>query len=171
MTPTYCLTSIIAPALDLLPPAMDTPSARAQLLATALQESGAALTARRQISSYRNGVPVLGPARGLWMFERHGGTAGVLEHRASRALAADVLLAQGMVNPPLRAVHMALEHDDMLAACFARLLLWTDPRALPAGPADSAQGWLIYLGTWRPGKPKPLTWAGHFATAWKAVMA
>ncbi len=169
MTPAGCLSTVIVPALGLLTPPMDTPPARAMLLAIALQESG--LQHRRQIGSYRDGKPVFGPARGWWQFEKDGGTAAVLEHPASRRQAADVLAAQGMVDPPLRAVHLALETDDLLAACFARLLLWTDPRGLPRSPADHAQGWLIYLGTWRPGKPKEQTWAGHFATAWRTVNA
>lgn len=167
MTPAACLSTVLVPALGLLPPPMDTPAARAMLVAIALQESG--LRHRRQIGSYRDGKPVFGPARGWWQFEKDGATAAVLEHRATRVLAADVLTAQGLVDPPLRAVHLALETDDLLAACFARLLLWTDPRALPRGPADYPQGWLIYLGTWRPGKPKEQTWAGHFATAWGVV--
>lgn len=167
MTPAACLTAVIAPALGLLPALMDTPAARAMLVAIALQESG--LRHRRQIGSYRDGKPVLGPARGWWQFEKDGATAAVLEHRASRTLAKDVLEAQGMANAPVRSVHQALETDDVLAACFARLLLWTDPRALPSGPSAYPQGWLIYLGTWRPGKPKEQPWAGHYATAWEAV--
>ena len=56
------------------------------------------------------------------------------------------------------AIYAALEYDDVLAAGVARLLLWTDPKALPpVGDVDAA--WALYLRTWRPGKPKPDSWA------------
>jgi len=51
---------------------------------------------------------------------------------------------------------------------FARLLLWTLPSALPT-TAD--EGWTQYLDAWRPGKPHPATWAGHWATADLAIPA
>jgi hypothetical protein len=65
-----------------------------------------------------------------------------------------------------RGIHLAIEHNDILAACFARLLLWTDPRLLPQGPERAVDGWAQYLATWRPGKPHAATWGGHFSTAW-----
>lgn len=57
------------------------------------------------------------------------------------------------------AVYAALEYDDMLAACVAWLLLWTDPKALPpVGEVDA--GWALYQRTWRPGKPASPDLAG-----------
>lgn len=157
---------VLDPAFRLLPESMDSWPARAMLEAIARQESGADLKHRRQIGSYRNGAPVFGPARGLWMFEKGGGVAGVLEHRASRAHAARVCHVYGLDPTRLTTVHHALEHQDVLAAVFARLLLYTDPRLLPQSAKESAQGWLIYLATWGPGKPKPQTWAAYFTAAW-----
>jgi len=56
----------------------------------------------------------------------------------------------------------------VLAAGVARLLLWTDPKALPAiGDADA--GWSLYLRTWRPGKPHPKTWPALYAQAMAVV--
>lgn len=148
----------IAPALDLLPDSMDSKEARCLLLAIGLQESG--FQTRRQKR---------GPARGLWQFERGGGVSGVLRHPASAALAKRVCAARG-VTADSPSVYLLLEHDDILAAAFARLLLWTDPAPLPAlGQADAA--WDYYESTWRPGKPHPERWAGHYAAALKAVRA
>lgn len=142
----------IVPALALLPPAMNTPQARILLLAIGLQESR--FQHRRQIG---------GPARGFWQFERNGGVQGVLTHSASRDDALRICVDRHVV-PDSATVHAALETDDVLAAAFARLLLWTDPRRLPAiGDADGA--WALYLRTWRPGKPHPHTWPALYAKA------
>ena len=60
------------------------------------------------------------------------------------------------------------EWDDVLAAAFARLLLFTDPAKLPKlGDADGA--WQLYLRTWRPGKPHPHTWPDLYAQALEAT--
>lgn len=152
---------VVQPALALLPPAMDSRAARVLLLAIAGQESG--LRARVQ-HPLRPGMPP-GPARGLWQFEQAGGVAGVLRHDATRELAAGVCRLRGV--PATRvAVWPALATDDVLAAAFARLLLWTDPAPLPA---DEAGGWALYLRTWRPGRPHPDRWPANFAAAQGAV--
>lgn len=150
--------SAVAPALALLPARMASPAAEVMLLAIGLQESR--LTHRRQIG---------GPARGLFQFERGGGVRGVLLHPASRGHALAVCAARG-VEPVESAVYARLEHDDVLSAAFARLLLWTDPLPLPAlGQADAA--WNLYIRTWRPGKPHPKTWARLYAQALAEVTA
>ncbi|MCY1226558.1 hypothetical protein D9M72_387930 [compost metagenome] len=143
----------IEPALALLPLKMDTPAARLLLLAIGLQESR--FLYRRQLGS--------GPARGLWQFERGGGVRGVLTHPASREHAYRICGIRG-VEPVAAAVHPALEADDVLAAAFARLLMWTDAWRLPA-VGDVQGGWEIYVRTWRPGRPHPQTWAGLYAQA------
>lgn len=146
----------IEPALALLPANMDSPAARVMLLAIGLQESR--FVHRRQIG---------GPARGFWQFERGGGVFGVLTHAASAALARQVCDARG-VAPTTAAVYGRLENDDVLAAAFARLLLWTDAARLPA--VDDKDGaWALYLRTWRPGKPHPQTWPALHARAMAEV--
>ncbi|MNL60597.1 hypothetical protein D3C87_1844250 [compost metagenome] len=66
--------------------------------------------------------------------------------------------------PDAASVYATLEKDDVLASAFARLLLWTDPKALPdVGAKDAA--WALYLRTWRPGKPHPQTWSDLYAKA------
>lgn len=145
-------THILTPALSMLPAMMGTPKARVMLLAIALQESGLA-----------HRVQVGGPAHGLWQFERGGGVKGVLRYHTTRDLARHVCRERG-VNPNRWAVYKALSHDDILAACFARLLLWTDPHALPA-LGDESGAWDLYLRTWRPGKPRPVHFSGNYRQA------
>ncbi len=166
-TSLYVLNHVLPVSAALLPPQMDTPAARAMLVSIGLQESG--FRYRRQVAGRgTDGTRAYGPARGWWQFEM-GGTEGVLEHRASRESAAAVLTVLGYGSPNAREVHLALEHNDVLASCFARLLLWTDPRMLPQDASKGPDAWLAYYSTWRPGKPRPQTWAAHFAAAWTAV--
>ncbi|MFY1862287.1 hypothetical protein ACOTB5_30695 [Achromobacter xylosoxidans] len=151
------ISSAVAPGLALLPERMDTPEARVMLLAIGLQESR--FVHRRQIG---------GPARGFWQFEKgtrasRGGVWGVYLHPASKGHLAALCRARSVACEP-DAIYAALEYDDVLAAGLARLLLWTDPKALPpVGDADA--GWALYLRTWRPGKPKPDSWPDLYRQA------
>lgn len=155
MTPELFQRIALVPALSLLPPAMDTPAARAFILAICLQESG--LTARRQRD---------GPARGLAQFEK-AGVNGVLTHAASSTHAKAICAALS-IQATTTSVHAALQYADVLTAVFARLLLWTLPQALPARE-DSSGAWSQYLSAWRPGKPHRETWATHYAHGWAVV--
>lgn len=139
------LCDVITPAYALLPAAMQSENATVMLLAIGLQESR--LTYRSQIG---------GPAKGLWQFERGGGVRGVLTHDSSKSFA-EQLCRWRSVEPTADAVYAALESDDVLAAGFARLLLWTHPAPLPA-ITSQFEAWKYYLRTWRPGKPHPETW-------------
>lgn len=131
----------------------DSPEARVMLCAIGLQES-----------RFRHRRQVGGPARGFWQFERGGGVAGVLNHASSRGPTAAVLALRG-VKPA--DAYATLETDDMLACAFARLLLYTDPRPLPAiGDVDGA--WDYYIANWRPGKPHRGTWDALYAQAQRA---
>lgn len=147
----------ITPALALLPGRMDTPGACVMLLAIGLQES-------RFVHRHQVG----GPARGFWQFEKgtrasRGGVWGVFLHAASGDHLATLCKARSVAGDP-DAIYAALEYDDVLAAGVARLLLWTDPKPLPAvGDADA--GWALYLRTWRPGRPHPQTWPGLYRRA------
>ena len=158
------LRSAITPAMAMLPAAMDSAQARVMLLAIGLQESR--LTARCQIV---NGGGK-GPARGLWQFERGGGCAGIVRHEASRFWTAEVCKARG-VEFSAAGIWAALETDDILAAACARLLLFTDAKALPA-IGDEQGAWALYAyRCWRPGKPHPETWPANYAAAVDAVNA
>lgn len=159
MTLDEITTVAINPALALLPNQMDSPSARVMLLAIGLQESR--FEFRRQLGN--------GPARGFWQFElgseaSRGGVWGVYLHQASRYWVDVLCTARGVLYQPL-AIWRALEHDDVLAAGLARLLLFTDPHKLPA-LGDERGAWVMYAKrTWRPGKPHPDTWPGFHAQA------
>lgn len=147
---------IIRPALKLLPEHMRAPHCLPIMGAIAAQETN--LRARVQ---YGNG-----PAHGLWQFERGGGVVGVLNHHTTADTARELCNAFTVLHTSL-AVWRALPLNDHLAACFARLLLWTDARPLPA--IDDADGaWAYYIRNWRPGKPHPSRWAAHYAAALEA---
>lgn len=150
------LANIIEPALRILPPMMTSDGAKAMLLAIGMQESR--LEYRKQIN---------GPARGLWQFERGGGVQGVLRHHLTSDYAKDVCWKLGNAGT-VASVYRGLASDDVLAACFARLLLWTLPGALPA--RDNVNGaWDQYIAAWRPGKPHRHTWADFYTQAWEVV--
>ena len=158
MSPGQLLSAAIIPALRLLPPRMDTPAARTILLAIAYQES--AIKHRRQVG---------GPARGYWQFEMGGGVRGVLNHAASKLhiqYALDFLDYDPASD--FTECYRFIEHNDVLAAAFARLLLWTDAAPLPT---DANGAWALYLRTWRPGKPHPDKWAANFQKAKDAIEA
>jgi len=142
---------ILSPALRLLPGKMDTLAARRMLLAIGLQESGFATMVQ-----YGNG-----PARSYWQFERGGGVAGVLRHPSSKDIA-EAVCRQRNVPANSLAVWKAMETDAQLGACFARLLLYTDPMPIPIG---ASEGWACYLRNWRPGKPHPDKWPSCWTAA------
>lgn len=141
---------ILEPALSLLPEPMASPRARAVLVAIALQESG--LDHRRQLAG--------GPARGWWQFEEIG-VEGVLSHHATveYAQAVCTLLGYSLVAED---VYVAIEDNDLLAACFARLLLWRHPDPLPETRDD---GWHQYITLWRPGITRIEKWNDNWYTA------
>ena len=160
----------IDPGLALLPSAMDTPAARVLMLAICGQEAD--FTHRWQVYDLKR-PEARGAARGLWQFERDGAVRGVLTHERSRSYAIEVCAERG-VKPTVDAVYQTLHADDVLAGAFARLLLWTDLRALPAvGEVEAA--WQMYLRNWRPGAytngntrqraDLRAKWDGYYATA------
>lgn len=152
---------IIPAAYSLLPPRMNSPKATAMLLAIAGQESN--FVCRKQGNS--------GPARGFWQFEK-AGVRGVAQHTSSREhlKAALAGLQYSASVGQVAALHAIVEHNDVLAAVFARLLLWTLPDRLPTRD-DPRAGWAQYISAWRPGKPHPETWDHHFTVAWSIVDA
>lgn len=147
-------------AFALLPGSMNTPAAKAMLLAVGLQESDEFRT-RRQYGG--------GPARGFWQFEKKGGVAEVLGAASTRKHIAHVC-AELREAATVESCYVAIEHNDVLAAAFARLLLWKHPNLLP--PQNQPDlAWRIYVESWRPGKPHRKTWNAYYAQAWALVMA
>lgn len=167
MSPDLFLTTIIDPALELIATIggpKPTDDVRRFELCISLQEAGRDLKARYQNSP----ANTPGPARGRWQMEQGGGVQGVLTHQASRTLAA-TLCGVLEVAPNPGAVWRALEGHDLLAAGFARLLIWTDPNPVPV---TAQQGWDCYAKRlWRPGQPHPDTWPENWKTADVTVAA
>lgn len=148
----------ILPALAVLPERMNSREAIVMMLAIGLQESR--LIHRRQI-------PVA-HARGLWQFERGGGVRGVLNHRTTSKTSRNLCI--GLIGTDkLQTVYEELEFSDTLAAIFARLLLWTDPRSLPE-IGDKNGSWDLYMRTWRAGKPHRKTWDAYYKSATEFVV-
>lgn len=148
----------IPAAYAVLPAPMKSEAATAMLLAIALQESKA---------RYRHQLG--GPARGFWQFEAGGGVQGVLTHPATQMHARSALnLLCYPASLTVNVIHGAIEHNDALAAVFARLLLWSLPQALPVS-TDDAGAWDQYMAAWRPGRPHRSTWAPNYAVAWSMV--
>jgi len=166
MTPETLNSFLLPSCLALFPEKYNTPEARALLIAIALQESD--LKHRQQlIGNHRNWwESVNGPATSFWQFEKIG-IQGVLEHRRTGELARIVLDRLGYpVDVPT--IHKAIAHNDILAACMARLALYRLPQALPTRGQPEI-GWRQYVEAWRPGKPKPERWPERFELAWKVV--
>lgn len=159
------LHTAINPALQILPKRMHSDAACVMMLAAGLQES------RLQFRFQKvAGDPYAkGPARGLWQFER-GGVFCVMTNRATDAYAKVLCKARGVPFDQVL-IHARLEFDDVLAAGFARLLLFADPRPLPTAHADPEAAWQCYLRNWRPGRPHRETWDEFHAQARAQVLS
>lgn len=174
MTPYELYKSAVIPAYKLLPSNMNSEKASLMLLAIPMQESG--LTERRQliievIDGKKKLVPK-GPAVSFWQFEQgdeksRGGVWGVLNHYRVGPTAVFVCKALG-VEPTAPKVWEAMQTNDVLAACMARLLLYSSPKALPE-IGDVQGAWKMYMDTWRPGKPHAETWPAHYVAARAAL--
>lgn len=156
MTLDDIITKAYLPALDIIG-VKDSDEARVMMLAVGLQESR--FEHRRQMNN--------GPAMGFWQFERGGGVRGVLRHATSKAKAAKLCQARNTMDMEMQA-WQGLQYDDVLAAGFARLLLLTDPRALPE-INEREDAYLYYIRNWRPGRPHPESWPKNYAKAIDAV--
>lgn len=148
--------AIRAALTEHLPSRMDTVSARLIMLAIQKQEDPEErryqVVKRTEATKPENIVgerTAKGPARSLWQMELGGGVRGVFNHPSTSAYISDIC-GQLHVDANIPACWQTIEHNDVLAACFARLLLWSDPKAIPK--VNDAEGAFdLYLRTWRPG--------------------
>ena len=141
-------------AFDLLPAKLNSRERRILVAASGYQE-----TSYLTRFQYNNG-----PARSYWQFEngRLAAINGVLNHKATKAMARSVCEARG-VEPERMAVWKAMETDDVLGAAFAAMLIYTDPFAMPT---TKQAAWTMYADRlWRPGKPHPEKWTESWAFA------
>lgn len=146
----------IEQALAILPQVMHSDAARLLMLTIQKQEDPQLLRYQRVKRTAKTAPDNVvdrnwakGPARGAWQFEQGGGVKGVLQHSMTSEVAEGVCKLLGVRDTP-GSVWRNLETNDVLAACFARLLLWSDPRTLPA-IGDEPEAFQLYLRTWRPG--------------------
>ena len=160
----------IQAGLELLPSKMGTAAARVLLYATSRQENPT--RSPRQLVKVDGKLQPIGPAAGDYQFEKGGGVRGVLTHPASAAHAREACRQRGYA-PSASEVFTAIQVDPVLAAALARLLYYTDPKALPV-IGDEQGAWGLYLRTWRPGayarQPEELRakWSKSYAEAVKA---
>lgn len=139
-----------------LPDRMDTVGARLMMLTIQKQEDPEErryqVVKRTEATAPENVVgqrTAKGPARSLWQMELGGGVRGVLNHDSTAGYISDIAISMDVSPFPITCWH-AIEQNDVLAACFARLLLWSDPLKMPS--ISDAEGALsLYLRTWRPG--------------------
>ncbi len=161
----------VAPAAySLLPLKMQTLEATALLYAIGLQES------RFEYRDQTDPLQREGPALGFWQFERGGGVRGVMRHPASKVHLYNALEAlqykkradqlPATLDAQEDFVWRAIEHNDVLGWLVARLLLYTDGKALPSEVLGPVAGWLAYTRNWRPGKPHPETWDEFWRQGW-----
>lgn len=141
----------LSAGLNLLPRSMDSLHARAQLLKIGMQESRF-LYRRQMVGSPPKPV---GPAAGLWQFER-GGIRALFRHELTRPHMLALCEHFGL-HPEEGAVWQAIQKNDALAAAVARLNLFWHPKKLPAFDDEQAS-WDYYVACWRPGKPHRHTW-------------
>lgn len=130
------------------------------ILAIALQESRAKF--RKQIGA--QGLPT-GPANSYVQFEKGGGVKGVLNHASTKGKITRIL-ADYDINRTEQDVWEAMRYHDILAACMARLLIYTLPDSLPV---TAQQGWDQYISAWRPGHPHRQTWDAFWQQADEAT--
>jgi len=141
--------------VSLLPPRLDSPEAKAMMIAIAMQESR--WDERRQIG---------GPARGFFQFEL-AGVRGVLNHKTSQPIICSVLDRLDYDYQPMTSFE-AITHNDVLAFSYARCLLWTLPDPLPLR-GEAGEGYRQYIESWRPGRPHRASWNKFFNDAWAIV--
>lgn len=154
MIPTH-VERAVDEALRILPAQMDTPQARVMVFAIGLQESQ--FEHRRQLIKKGGALQPIGPAKSYWQGEVTGGMcSGIRTRDATRYWVHHLCGVRGVAFTA-RAIWNAIEHDDVLAAGCARLLLFSDPKKLPAID-DARSGWNLYARTWRPGQPHRETW-------------
>lgn len=154
MTPAIILQAIIRPALLLLPTVMASREAERMLLA---------------ISIYETGLESRSPVGGWWDLDEAG---YVLRHPETSGYASQACRTLA-IDPVEKDAKLVLRFNDVLAAVFARLLLWTLSAPLP-GARNQRGAWDQYVEAWRPrrlrGEQWPLAWEEARQTAAKFAL-
>lgn len=121
-----------------------------------------------QESRFEHRFQIGGPAHGFWQSEYGGGAwTGVLNHPATRDISRGILIAMAYGEPDI-GDYKGIAHNDVLAYCLGRLLLWTLPQALPQR-GETQKAWEQYIEAWRPGRPHRGTFDAFYDEAWRLV--
>lgn len=153
MKPDLFFSSIVDPWLRWLQPIAQVPyEDRARVLV---------MTIAGQEANWMYRLQIGGPARSYWQFEKGGGAVGLFNRTPTQLYNVCAALD---IKYDLTTVFEAMAWHDGLATSMARLLLWTDPKPLPA-VGDQQGAWDYYLGLWRPGMPRPDSWPSRYQTA------
>lgn len=144
----------ITDALGLLPPFMTSPEAEVLISAIGAQESE--WIYRQQIG---------GPAHSFLMFEE-GGIRALMSNYATETYV-DLLCEHFGLAFSVESIYDAILTNDVLAVALGRLLLYADPKTLPA-IGDQEGAWRYYLDTWRPGRPRPQDWPPNYQASVEA---
>lgn len=134
-------------------------------LAIKHQESGATVV-RDQ------GDPaVIGPATGMWQFERMGGVWEILNTGKTKDIAAELCRRVGVAAQPDPVWRLfTTAAGDELACAFARMLTWVDPAALPPVTLSAEQeAYDYYIRRWRPGAKRRAAWQDSWRVAVETV--
>lgn len=155
LSPDLLLTLFVTPTLKFLERRCGIPvTAEAEVMVMAIAG---------QESNWQYRLQQGGPARSFWQFESGGGVYGVVNHASTKDKIKTVCGAL-LIEPTQSAIYEAMAWNDLLAAAMARLLLFTDPNALPA-LGDEQGAWDLYLRVWRPGMPHPENWPRVYGMA------
>jgi hypothetical protein len=157
MNPNLLYKTAIIPAMNMLGSLgiKNTFKAHQLILAIAIQESGVAY--RRQVT--KSGLED-GPAVSYWQFE-HAGCEGLLSARSTSNYIRQICTLFD-IKPTKEGLLDAIQYNDIVAACAARLLIYS----LPTPLAETKEmGWEQYLSSWRPGKPHKKSWEYSWETA------
>lgn len=165
----YFIEPVLEGAASRYRTSIDSPSARAMLLAVGLQESRLVETIQRGAG----GKPLTGLARSWWQFEggRNQALGGILADPRT-AWARDELCHMGYpcLEPGRDDLHWCMAYDQRIGVILARALIWLDPYALPAPvPQAETTAWTLYIRCWRPGKPHHASWAANWRAAIETV--
>lgn len=141
------------------------------LLTISGQEADFKFRDQQEIINGRMVDGALGPALGLLQFEKgtmssRGGVSGVMLHASSRVWM-QAACAEFKIAFDNDSIWRAQKTNDLFAFITGRLLLFTDPYAVPT---DVNAAWTCYAQRlWRPGKPHPSKWPGYWKTAQETI--
>lgn len=160
MTPDLLASLIIRPVLEHL----DWPQPRERavlLVAIAIQESKL---------KYRKQMPT-GPARSFWQIEHPAALDCIRRCRPVEEFWMDKLgFSPADFASSRSSGAVAMQYSDLGACAVAAGILQLQPGRLPrVSNMHVDVAWFYYLKSWRPGKPRPDSWAKAYSEAMRVI--